>query len=139
MVRLWSCPRPAAVSLGLMPTRRRLPRLIPILGSVALLVGLTGGLGGFDGAERLGSRSAATITATGFIGSATGAPETRVQRDVGAGERQPGWRLEGVAKPPTSARASRAWAAALAAMRERAEHPERVGHILVRGPPAASA
>lgn len=119
--------------------RARRVQLALLVGAVALLVGLGAGAGCGAGAGRFEGQSALLAASTLVGPGPAGAPDTRVQRDVGFGERHLGSRVDGIGEPRIQAQASRAWDTALAAAIERAGHPERVGHILLRGPPALSA
>ena len=118
---------------------RRVRRSALLVGVVALLVGLGAGVGQANATDQLHGQSA-VLSASALVGSGpAGAPDTRFQRDVAFGERHVGSRLDGLAASLARTQASRAWVVALAATVERAGHPERVGHILRRGPPTASA
>jgi hypothetical protein len=111
-----------------------------LLGAVVLLLGVTAGVRAGGVRETLTGTTSPAVTTTGLFGSgAGGAADTRVQRDVEGGKRQPSSRLDGIGGSPALAQASQRWVTALAAALERAGHPERVGHILLRGPPATSA
>jgi hypothetical protein len=68
-----------------------------------------------------------------------GALDTRLQRDIETGNGQRGSRDDALSGPPVGAQQRRAAVGALAAVLERAGHPERVGRILLRGPPVSSA
>ena len=116
-------------------------RLGILLGAVVVLLGAAAGVwpGGDQPRPGFPGRDGPAVTATAALGSGAGGPaESRVQRDVGAGERHPGSRHDGLSGSPALAPAYRAWATALAGVLERAGHPERFGQILLRGPPAAS-
>ena len=120
----------------------QLRRLGVALGAVVLLVGLAARGGGGLGreTEKFGGQADATFTANGFLGSpAGGTSHSRVQRDLEVEKGQHGSRLDGVHGPAGLAHVSSAYVTALAAIVERAGHPERLGHILVRGPPPTSA
>jgi hypothetical protein len=122
-----------------MSPSRRARRRAGILGAIALLVGVAAGAGGPDGPERFGPRSGTSITASGFIGSATTAPDTRLQRDIESGQGQRLSRHDSLAGPASVAPPAQAWVRSLAGVLERAGHPERTGKIRKRGPPTASA
>jgi hypothetical protein len=80
------------------------------------------------------------ISTTGVIGSGAGeAHDTRLQRDTRAEKRQRSIRQVGLAGPASPGQRPRARVAALAAVLERSGHPERLGHIVLRGPPASSS
>lgn len=118
---------------------RRVRRSSLLFGVVALLVGLGAGVGHGNATDQLHGQSA-VLSASALVGSGpAGAPDTRFQRNVAFGERHVGSRIDGLAASLARAQACRAWVVALAAVVERAGHPERVGHILLRGPPATSA
>lgn len=119
---------------------RRLPWLPSVLGAIALLAGIAAaGLGDSDGPERPSHRSATAITAAAYIGSASTAPETRLGRDIESGKGQRGPRHDSSDAAASAAPQPRSRIEALAAVLEEAGHPERTGHILLRGPPAATA
>ena len=87
-----------------------------------------------------GPHPGAAISTTGVIASGAGeAVNTRLQRDTKAEKGQRSVRQDGLTGPASPGWRGQAWAAALAAVLERAGHPERVGHILLRGLPALSA
>jgi hypothetical protein len=118
---------------------RRVRQSVLLVGVFALLVGLGAGVGHPRATNRLEGQSA-VLSASTLVGSGpAGAPDTRFQRDVAFGERHVGSRLDGLAASLAQAQASRARIVALAAVVEWAGHPERIGHILLRGPPTASA
>lgn len=122
-----------------MRTLRRLPWLPSTLGVLALLVGVAAGPGSSRESARFGPGSAPTITATGLLGSATSAPDARLQREIESGKGQRLSRHDALASPASIAPSTRASVQALAGALERAGHPERIGQILLRGPPATSA
>jgi hypothetical protein len=116
---------------------RRSAFLVAIVG---LLLAVGAGVGRGGDADQFRGRSPAAVSATGAFGSAPGgALDTRVQRHRDA---SPGQRasdhvdLTGVPSRTHSAGPG-VWA--LAGALERAGHPERLGHILLRGPPGPSA
>jgi len=119
---------------------RRQQRVGVLLGAVVLLAAVSAGVRAGAVPEKLAGTTSPAVTATGLFGSAPGgANGTRVQREFEGGKKQPGSRLDGIGGAPALTQAPQAWATVLAGMLERAGHPERVGHILVRGPPATSA
>jgi hypothetical protein len=117
--------------------RRRVALLVAVVG---LLVAVGAGVGHDDDAAQFRGRAPAAVSATGAFGStAGGAPDTRVQRHLDAGQ---GQRLSdhvGLGGSPSRGPSPAPVVAALAAVLERAGHPERLGHILLRGPPGPSA
>jgi hypothetical protein len=121
-----------------MTGNRRPPRLGVLFGALALLVGVAAGVRAVGVPEKLDGSTSPAVTTTGLFGPAAGAADTRVQRHVEIGKAQQGSRLDGVGGSAARTQASQAWVTTLAAILERAGHPERVGHILLRGPPTAS-
>jgi hypothetical protein len=118
----------------------RLRQVTLAVAAMALLIGLPAEAGHSDGAEQLRSRSNVAISTTGTIASGAGeAHDTRLQRDTRAEKAQRSIRQDGQTDPASQGRHPRAWAVALAAALERSGHPERVGHILLRGPPDSSS
>jgi hypothetical protein len=112
-----------------------------LIAAVGLLVAVGAGVGRGGDADQFGARSSAAVSATGVFGSASGGGlDTRVQRHVDAG---PGHRAAfdqvGLDGPASSSRNPGPGVAARAAVLERAGHPERLGQILLRGPPGPSA
>jgi hypothetical protein len=119
---------------------RRLQRLVLLVGAVTVLLATGTAVGHAGDAERAWGSSAPAVTAGGTIGSgAAGTLDPRLQRDVGAGNGQRSSRHDGLSATAVLAQRRRASQGALAAVLERAGHPERVGLILRRGPPASSA
>jgi len=115
---------------------RQVTLAVAVLG---LLVGLPAEVGPTGGAEQWRIRSSAAISTTGVIGTAAGeAHDTRLQRDTRAEKGQRSVRQDGLTGAASPGRRPRGSAAALAAVLERSGHPERVGHILLRGPPGSS-
>jgi hypothetical protein len=107
---------------------------------IGLLIGLPVEVSHTGGTDQLLIRSSVAISTTGVIASGAGeALDTRLQRDTRAEMGQRSVRQAGLTGPASHGRRPRAWAAALAAVLERSGHPERVGHILLRGPPGSSA
>jgi hypothetical protein len=118
----------------------RLRQVTLAVAVIGLLVGLPVKVGHTGAADQLRIRSSVAISTTGVIASGAGeALDTRLQRDTRAEKGQRSVRQAGLTGPASSAQRPRAWAAALAGVLERAGHPERVGHILLRGPPGSSA
>lgn len=117
----------------------RAQRWVLLVAAAALLAGLSANAGRGAGGGRFEGQSG-VLGASALVGPGpAGAPGTRLQRDVGFGERHLGSRVDGIGGPRVQAPASQAWGAAPAAAIERAGHPERVGPVLLRGPPATSA
>jgi hypothetical protein len=117
--------------------RRRSALLVALVG---LLVTVGTGVGRAGDADRFRGRSPVAVSTTGIIGSAAGgAPDTRVQRHRDAGPGQRASDHVGLGGPPSRTRIGGPSVWALAATLERAGHPERLGHILLRGPPGPSA
>jgi hypothetical protein len=111
-----------------------------VVAAVGLLVAVGAGVGSAGDADQFRARSSAAVSATGAIGSGTGgALDTRVQRDIEAGQRQRTPHHDGVGGPASLSQSPRPWLRALAGVLERAGHPERLGQILLRGPPGLSA
>jgi hypothetical protein len=119
--------------------RLRLPALT--IAALVLLVtlGVGPGANGPD-VDQFQGRLHAVVGSGAAIGSGTGAAlETRLQRDT---ELRPGQRTsrhDGLAGAATLTRAPGRGGPTPAALLERAGHPERLGHILLRGPPGPSA
>jgi hypothetical protein len=116
---------------------RRSAFLVAIVG---LLVAVGAGAGQGGDADQFRGHSPAAVSATGVFGSAPGgALDTRIQRhrDASSGQRASDqFELSGVPSRTHSAGPG-LWA--LAGALERAGHPERLGHIFLRGPPSPSA
>jgi hypothetical protein len=118
----------------------RLRQVTLAVAVMALLVGVPAEAGHSSAAEQLHIQSSAAISATGVIASGAGeAHDTRLQRDTRGERAQRSVRQGGLTGPASSGGRPHAWAAALAAVLERSGHPERVGHILLRGPPGSSS
>jgi hypothetical protein len=119
---------------------RRLQRLVLLVGAVTVLLAAGTGVGHAGDAERAWTSSSPAVTAGGTIGSgAAGTLDPRLQRDIGSGNAQRSSRHDGLEAGAVAAQQRRASLGALAAVLERAGHPERVGVILRRGPPGPSA
>ena len=104
-----------------------------------LLVGLPAEAGHRGGADQLRVGSSDAIATTGVIAARAGEGlDARLQRDTRAEKGQRSVRQDGLRGPASTGGWPRAWAAALAAVLEHSGHPERVGHILLRGPPGSS-
>jgi hypothetical protein len=117
--------------------QRRVALLVALVG---LLVAVGAGVGHADDAAQFRGRSQAAVSATGAFGSSSGgAPDTRVQRHLDAGQGQRTSDHVGLGNAPSRGQSPAAVVAALASVLERAGHPERLGHILLRGPPGPSA
>ncbi|MCA1842056.1 MAG: hypothetical protein LC792_02490 [Actinobacteria bacterium] len=119
----------------------RLQRLMLLVGAVTVLLASGTGVGHAGDSERLWGSTGPAVTAGGTIGSgASGTLDPRLQRDVGAGSGHHCCRHDDVLSgPPVLGQQRRLALDALAAVLERAGHPERVGHVLLRGPPGSSA
>src|SRR5437764_13159161 len=115
-------------------------RVAFLFAAVALLLAVGFGVGSAGDADQFRAHSSPAISAAGAIGSGTGgALDTRVQREteVRAGQGNP--HRDGAGGPPSLGRSPQPWVRTLAATLEHAGHPERLGHILLRGPPGPSA
>jgi hypothetical protein len=117
----------------------RLRRVTLAVAVIGLLVGGPTEVRRTGRVDQFRSESSAAISTTGVIAGAGAAVDTRLQRDTKAEKGQRSVRQDGSTGAASPGRRAQAWAAALAAVLERAGHPERVGHILLRGPPASSA
>lgn len=119
---------------------RRMQRVLLLVGAVTVLLAAGAGVGHAGDTERLWGSSGPAVTAGSTIGAgAAGAPDTRLQRDIEAGKGQRGSRHDALGGPSVIGQRPRVAQGALAAVLERAGHPERVGPILLRGPPESSA
>ena len=117
----------------------RLRRMALVLAVVGLLVGVPAGASRADDADQSRIRSDVAISPIDLLASRAGEPiDTRLQRDTNAEKGQRSVRQDGSTGPTSPERRAQRWAAALAAVLERAGHPERVGEILLRGPPGPS-
>jgi len=117
----------------------RLRQVTLAVAVMGLLVSLPAAIGHTGGTEQLRSRSSEAISATGVLGSGAGeAHDTRLLRDTRSEKAQRSVRQDGLTDAASPGRRPRAWVAALAAVLERSGHPERVGDILLRGPPGSS-
>ena len=117
--------------------RRRGALLVALVG---LLVAVGAGVGHADDAAQFRGRSQAAVSATGAFGSSSGgAPDTRVQRPLDAGQGQRASDHVALGNAGSRGHSPAPVVAALASVLERAGHPERFGHILLRGPPGPSA
>jgi hypothetical protein len=114
-------------------------RWVLLVAAAALLIGLSANAGHDSSGGRFEGQSGVLGTGALVGPGPAGAPDTRLQRDVGFGQRHLGSRVDGIGGPRVQAPVSQAWGAAPPAAIERAEHPERVGPVLLRGPPALSA
>jgi hypothetical protein len=118
----------------------RLRRLALLVAAVGLLVAVGAGVGPAGAADQFRARASAAVSASAAIGSGTGgALDTRVQRGIEVGQGQRTSHHDGVGGPASLGQSPRPWVGALAAILERAGHPERLGQILLRGPPGPSA
>jgi len=111
-------------------------RVTLVLATIALLVGIPAEASRAGDADQFRIRSTVTISTTGVIAPGAGEGlDTRLHRDTRAEKGQRSVRQDGVADSPFPGRQTRPSATALAAVLERAGHPERIAHILLRGPP----
>ena len=117
----------------------RLRQVTLAVAVIALLVGLPVEVGPTDGADQARIGSTVAISTTGVLAARAGEGlDTRLQRDTRTEKGQRSVRQDGLAGPASPGRRPRARVAALAAVLEHSGHPERVGHILLRGPPGSS-
>lgn len=122
-----------------MSGRRGLRQVTPLLALVALLAGLVGGPSASIGTDSSAVGRTTAVTAIGTIAPATvGALDIRLPRHGESGRAQRAGLHDACSHPATASTRPRAWVEALAALLERAGHPERVGHVLRRGPPGSS-
>jgi hypothetical protein len=118
----------------------RLRRVTLAIAVIGLLVAAPAEASRSVGEVQLRFQPSAAISPTGVIAPGAGhAVDTRLQRDTKAEKGQRSVRQNGLTGSASPGRRGQAWAAALAGVLERAGHPERVGHILLRGPPGPSA
>ncbi|MCA1843153.1 MAG: hypothetical protein LC792_08165 [Actinobacteria bacterium] len=118
----------------------RLRTVTLAVAAMALLVGLPAEAGHGGGANQFRRGSSGAISTTGVIGAGAGeAFDIRLQRDTRAEKGQRSLRQDRLTGPASTGRRPEAFAAALAAVLEHSGHPERVAHILLRGPPASSS
>ena len=118
----------------------RLRRVTLAVAVIAVLVGLPAETGQSGGADQLRIGSTVAISTTGVIADRAGEGfDTRLQRDTRAEKGQRSVRRDGRTGPSAAGLRPGAWTAASAAVLEHSGHPERVGHILLRGPPGSSA
>ena len=117
----------------------RLRRVALVVAVVGLLVGVPAGVSRAADVDQSRIRSNVAISPTGILASRAGEPlDTRLQRETAADKGQRSARQDSSTGPTASGRGAPQWVAALAAVLERAGHPERVGQILLRGPPGSS-
>jgi hypothetical protein len=115
-------------------------RLSLLVAAVAVLVGAGAGVGNAGEAEQFRGRSSAAVSANAAISAGAGGTlDTRVQRDINAGQRYRTPHHAGVGGPTSLGHSRRPWVQAQAGVLERAAHPERLVQILLRGPPGRSA
>ena len=118
----------------------RLRRVALVVAVVGLLVGAPTAVNRAADSDQSHIRSSVAIASTGLLASRAGDPlDSRLQRDTAAEKGQRSVRHDGSTGPITHGRRAPRWVAALAAVLERAGHPERVGQILLRAPPGSSA
>jgi hypothetical protein len=110
-----------------------------LVGAVVAVLAAGAGVGQAADTGRSWAPTSPAVTAGGTIGSgAAGALDTRLQRDIEAGKGQRCSRHDALSGDPVIGQRQRVALGALAAVLERAGHPERIGRILLRGPPAPS-
>jgi hypothetical protein len=119
----------------------RLQRLMLLVGAVTVLLASGTGVGHAGDSERFWGSGSPAVTAGATLGpGVSGTLDPRLQRDIGAGSGHHCSRHDdGLDGPPVLGQQPRPVLGALAAVLERAGHPERVGRILLRGPPGSSA
>ena len=120
----------------------RTARLRPVtllVTALGLLLGATAGVAHPGDTDQFRARSSAILSTTGLIaaGPAEGL-DTRLQRPTKAAAGAQAVRHDSLAGPDSTGLRPAAGAAALAAVLERAGHPERAGNVLLRGPPGPS-
>jgi hypothetical protein len=123
-----------------MRTAARLRQLTLLVTALGLLLGATAGVALRTGdLDRSRIRSSAALSTVSLVATpqADGL-DSRLQRPTKAQLGGQAVRHDTVAGPGLLGLRSAKWAAALAAVIERAGHPERAGHILLRGPPGPS-
>ena len=117
----------------------RLRRVALVVAVVGLLVGAPAAVDRAADSDQARIRSSVAIASTGLLARAGDPLDSRLQRDTAAEKGQRSVRHDGSTGPTTYGRRAPRWVAALAAVLERAGHPERVGQILLRAPPGSSA
>lgn len=124
--------------MGAMTGSRRARQGVLLLAFLALLVAVPAEPSSARSADRSPGRSSAALSAIWLIGSAPGgAIEPRVPR--GGDVRLRISPSDGVGGAPSPRWGTQPWVRALAGVLERAGHPERLGQILLRGPPRLPA
>lgn len=122
-----------------MTGQARLRRVALVVAVAGLLVGVPAGMSRPADADQSRILSSAAFSPTGLLASRVGEPlDTRLQRDTAADKGQRSVRQVASTGPTAHGRPPQR-VVSLAAVLERAGHPERVGQILLRGPPASSA
>lgn len=117
----------------------RLRRVTLVVAVVGLLVGVPAGASRAADLDQSRIRSGIAISPIGLLASRAGEPlDTRLQRDTAPEKGQRSVRQDNSTGPSGQGRQTPQWVAAVAALLERAGHPERVGQILLRGPPGSS-
>jgi hypothetical protein len=117
----------------------RLWRVALIVAVVGLLIGVPTGVSRAADVDQSRIRSSVAISPAGLLASRTAEPlDTRLQRDTAPEKGQRSVRQDDSTGPTACGRRAPQWVAATAAVLERAAHPERVGQILLRGPPGSS-
>jgi hypothetical protein len=117
----------------------RLRRVTLLATALAMLLGGAAGVAHAGDADQLRIRSSAVLSPTGlFVAGQADGPDTRLQRPAQGDVRAAGVRHDSVTGSGSEGQRPAAWAATLAAVLERAGHPERTGHIVLRGPPGSS-
>lgn len=123
-----------------MTGQARLRRVALVVAVAGLLVGVPAGMSRPADADQSRILSSAAFSPTGLLASRVGEPlDTRLQRDTAADKGQRSVRQVASTGPTAHGRPAPQRVVSLAAVLERAGHPERVGQILLRGPPASSA
>jgi hypothetical protein len=118
---------------------RRLQRMMLLVAAVTILLAVGAGVGHAGDSEKFWASSTPAVTAGSTMGAgAAGTLDPRLQRDIGAGGGHRSSRLDGLREPAVPGQWRGGSSAAVAAVLERAGHPERVGVILRRGPPGSS-
>jgi len=117
----------------------RLRRVTLVVAVVGLLVGVPAGASRAADLDQSRIRSGIATSPIGLLASRAGEPlDTRLQRDTAPEKGQRSVRQDNSTGPSGQGCQTPQWVAAVAALLERAGHPERVGQILLRGPPGSS-
>ena len=132
-----------------MPASRRYPlgmtgttelrRARWLLATIAVVLAAGVGIGRAD-VGQVGTQSSGAIQSIGVVHSGTsGLFDSRSTRNIDAGKLHRPFDHEGVTNAESGHSRSLPWVQAQAGVLERADHPERLGRILLRGPPGPSA